>query len=81
MVSKNLGNNTTVTLGFVVALLSAVGTSGYFVGTAHNRIDKIEADIILHRDDDRDTLKILLDIDRRLSRIEGRIGELQKKIP
>jgi len=81
MVSKTLDNNSAIALSIVIALLSAVGTSGYFVGTAHNRIDKIEADIVLHRDDDRDTLKILLDIDRRLSRIEGRLGELQKKIP
>jgi hypothetical protein len=70
--------STTINLTLVTSLLTGVATSGYFVGTAHSRITAVEIRQISHRDDDKASLKILLDIDRRLSRIEGHLYNQRK---
>lgn len=71
---------TTINISLVLALLSGVGTSGYFVGTAHSRINEIEANLEAKKQDDRESLRLLLEIDRRISRIEGKLSSIDSKI-
>lgn len=76
----NLSENSTVKLSLVITLLGAVASGFYFVGTAHSKIADLDQRFNYRSDDLRDTHKILMDIDRRLSRIEGRLTNIGKRI-
>lgn len=75
-----ISKNSQLTIGLVISLVSLVGTGGYFVGTAHSRIDRLELDFALHQNEGKEGYRTLHNIDRRLSRIEGRLSNLNEKM-
>jgi len=75
-----ISKNSQLTIGLVISLVSLVGTGGYFIGNAHSRIDRLELDFALHKNEGKEGYRTLHNIDRRLSRIEGRLLNLNKQI-
>lgn len=76
----NISENSTVKLGLVLTLVSAIASAFYFVGTAHSKINEIEQRAAFRAVEERDNHRILMGIDRRLSRIEGRLESIGKKV-